>query len=67
MSRADGRAARLHGPEAGVIWTSMAAVAAAQKVLGGSFKPGFQTPAQVFGPDFALEQEGVTREDVEYD
>jgi short subunit dehydrogenase-like uncharacterized protein len=58
-------AARLHGPETGVVWTSMAAVGAAQKVLDGVIKPGFQTPAQVFGPDFVLEAEGVTREDVE--
>ena len=33
-------------------------------VLAGDMKPGFQTPSLAFGPDFALECEGVTREDV---
>jgi short subunit dehydrogenase-like uncharacterized protein len=57
-------AARLHGPEAGVIWTARAALAAVQKVLAGSASPGFQTPALVYGADFVLESEGVTREDL---
>jgi short subunit dehydrogenase-like uncharacterized protein len=55
---------RLNGPEAGVIWTARSALAAVQKVLAGNFSPGFQTPAQVYGADFALECEGVTREDL---
>ena len=58
-------AARLFGPEAGVVWTSLNAVAAVKKVLAGTVKPGFQTPAMAFGPDFVLEIEGVRREDVE--
>lgn len=56
--------ARLHGPEAGVVWTGRAALAAVRKVLGGQFTPGFQTPARAYGADFVLECEGVTREDV---
>lgn len=55
---------RLHGPEAGVIWTSLAALAAVRRVLAGEAPPGFQTPALAYGPDFVLECEGVTREDV---
>jgi short subunit dehydrogenase-like uncharacterized protein len=55
---------RLHGPEAGVEWTGRAALAAVQKVLTDAFEPGFQTPAKVYGADFALECEGVTREDI---
>jgi short subunit dehydrogenase-like uncharacterized protein len=55
---------RLHGPEAGSIWTGLAAVAAIQKVLNGDTIPGFQTPALAYGPDFVLECEGVTREDL---
>jgi len=55
---------RLHGPEAGVIWTARAALAAVQKVLAGNASPGFQTPALAYGADFVLECEGVTREDV---
>ena len=55
---------RLHGPEAGVIWTARAALAATQKVLAGKTSPGFQTPALAYGADFVLECEGVTREDL---
>lgn len=56
--------ARLHGPEAGVVWTGRAALAAVRKALGGNAPPGFQTPARAYGADFVLECEGVTREDV---
>lgn len=55
---------RLHGPEAGVIWTTRAAVATVQKVLAGNASPGFQTPALAYGADFVLQCEGVTREDL---
>ncbi|MFZ2649820.1 MAG: saccharopine dehydrogenase NADP-binding domain-containing protein [Burkholderiaceae bacterium] len=55
---------RLHGPEAGLVWTTRAALAAVKRVLGGSFAPGFQTPGKVFGADFVLESEGVWREDL---
>lgn len=63
---AQGRKAvsRLHGPEAAVIWTARAALAAVQKVLAGNALPGFQTPALAYGPDFVLDCEGVTREDL---
>jgi short subunit dehydrogenase-like uncharacterized protein len=56
--------ARLHGPEAGSVWTARAALAAVQKVLAGNAPPGFQTPALAYGADFVLEVEGVTREDL---
>lgn len=55
---------RLHGPEASVDWTVQTAIAAVEKVLDGQFTPGFQTPALAFGPDFVLENEKVTREDL---
>lgn len=58
---------RLHGPEAGVDWTVVTTVAAAERVLGGVVQPGFRTPAAVFGPEFVFEgvRPGVvTREDV---
>jgi short subunit dehydrogenase-like uncharacterized protein len=55
---------RLSGPETGVLWTGRAALAAVRKVLAGNISPGFQTPARVFGADFVLECEGVTREDL---
>jgi short subunit dehydrogenase-like uncharacterized protein len=56
--------ARVHGPEAGVVWTSRTALAAVQKVLAGTCPPGFQTPSLAYGADFVLECEGVTRQDV---
>jgi short subunit dehydrogenase-like uncharacterized protein len=55
---------RLHGPEAGVVWTTRTALAAARMALNGSAPPGFQTPAMAYGADFVLQSEGVTREDV---
>jgi short subunit dehydrogenase-like uncharacterized protein len=57
-------AARVHGPEAGLVWTTRAALAVVHKVLAGRFSPGFQTPARVYGADLVLECEGVTREDL---
>jgi short subunit dehydrogenase-like uncharacterized protein len=57
--------ARLHGPEAGVVFTARAALAVVRKVLAGNAPPGFQTPALAYGADLVLECEGVTREDVD--
>ena len=56
---------RLHGPEAGVTWTSQTALAAVQKVLDGNVSPGFQTPSLAYSAEFVLEGEGVTREDID--
>jgi short subunit dehydrogenase-like uncharacterized protein len=58
-------AARLHGPEAGLDWTSRAALAVVQKVLAGNAPSGFQTPGKAYGADFVLECEGVSREDLD--
>ena len=55
---------RLTGPE-GYTMTAHTAVAALERVLAGEAKPGFQTPSLAFGPDFVLEIEGVSREDLE--
>jgi short subunit dehydrogenase-like uncharacterized protein len=55
---------RLHGPEGGLVWTSRAALEVLKRVLAGDVKPGFQTPSLAYGPDFAVECEGVTRVDV---
>ena len=35
-----------------------------KEALGGLAPAGYQTPASAYGPDFVLETEGVTREDV---
>ncbi len=55
---------RLHGPEAGVEWTVRCALAIVQRVLAGQSMAGYQTPAMVYGPDFVMEMEGVSREDL---
>jgi short subunit dehydrogenase-like uncharacterized protein len=57
--------ARLHGPEAGVEWTGLAALAVVRRVLAGEAPEGFQTPARAYGADLVMECEGVTREDVD--
>lgn len=56
---------RLHGPEAGVIWTSRTAIAAVKRILNSPPPSGFQTPGMAFGSDFVLECDGVTREDLD--
>ena len=55
---------RLHGPEAGVVWTVKTALAGVGKILTGAYVAGFQTPGMAYGPDFVLECEGVNREDI---
>lgn len=55
---------RLHGPEAGLVWTSRAALDVVGHVLAGDSPPGRQTPSSAYGPDLVLEAEDVTREDV---
>ena len=59
---ADGSQAtgRLHGPE-GYTFTADAALAAAERVEAGEAPAGYQTPATAFGPDFALQIDGVER------
>jgi short subunit dehydrogenase-like uncharacterized protein len=56
--------ARLTTPQSYAL-TALTAVAAMEKVIGGTVAPGFQTPSRVFGADFVLEVPGVKREDVE--
>jgi short subunit dehydrogenase-like uncharacterized protein len=61
----DGRHAesRLYGPN-GYQLTALAALAAVRKVLTGEAPPGFQTPSRAYGPDFVMQLDGVTREDI---
>jgi short subunit dehydrogenase-like uncharacterized protein len=54
---------RLRTPD-GYTLTALTSVAAAQRILAGGAKPGFQTPSRAFGPDFILEIAGAEREDV---
>jgi short subunit dehydrogenase-like uncharacterized protein len=61
----DGRrvVSRLRTPD-GYTLTALTSVAAAEKVLAGGAKPGFQTPSLAFGADFILEIAGAERQDV---
>ena len=54
---------RLQTPE-GYTITALAALNIAQKILGGNFSPGFQTPAKAYGADLVMEIDGVSRQDV---
>lgn len=54
---------RMQTPE-GYTTTALTALNIAEKILNGSFTPGFQTPAKAYGADLVLEIEGVTRQDV---
>jgi short subunit dehydrogenase-like uncharacterized protein len=54
---------RLRTPD-GYTLTVETALAIAERTLAGDVAPGFQTPARVFGPDFVLQFDRVTREDV---
>lgn len=57
-------AARLRTPDTYDV-TTVTAVEAARRALGGEVEAGFQTPASAFGPEFVLEFDGVRREEVE--
>lgn len=54
---------RLRTPEVYTM-TAHTAVAVVERVLGGAARPGFQTPSRVFGPDFVLGLDGVSRQDI---
>ena len=54
------RQARLHSPE-GYTLTAHSALLIAKKILAGEGRPGFWTPAGLFGPDLVLEIPGVER------
>ncbi|HEX8637898.1 MAG TPA: saccharopine dehydrogenase NADP-binding domain-containing protein [Pyrinomonadaceae bacterium] len=53
---------RLFGME-GYTMTTLTALKIAEKILGGDFRAGFQTPAKCYGADLILEIEGVKRTD----
>ncbi|MGD9092378.1 MAG: saccharopine dehydrogenase NADP-binding domain-containing protein [Anaerolineales bacterium] len=65
VTNAQGEAAtaRLHTP-AGYKFTAIGAIAIVEKVLHGELRPGFQTPATAYGPDFVMEVDDVQREDL---
>lgn len=53
--------ARMHGPE-GYTLTLHSTLLITKKVLSGEWKPGYQTPAGVYGEDLVLKIPGVKRE-----
>jgi short subunit dehydrogenase-like uncharacterized protein len=61
---ANGRCARARLHTGDVYWfTALSAVAVAERCLAGEWKPGFQTPSRVYGPDFVLTLDGASRVD----
>ena len=54
---------RLQCPE-GYTITAIAALNIAEKILGGNFAAGYQTPTKAYGAELVLDIEGVTRQDV---
>ena len=57
------RCARLKTPD-GYSFTAEAATEIATRAAGGDFRPGFQTPARVYGADLVLEFKGTWREEL---
>ncbi|MBC3783871.1 saccharopine dehydrogenase family protein [Spirosoma utsteinense] len=55
--------ARLHGPE-GYTLTALTALTISRKVFDGDWKPGYQTPAGLYGADLICQLDGVSREDL---
>lgn len=55
--------ARLQAPDQ-YTFTAASALALVERVLAGELEAGFQTPAGVYGPDFVLDLDGVTRQDL---
>jgi hypothetical protein len=53
----------MRAPE-GYSLTAASAFDAARRVAAGDIKPGFQSPSRVFGADYILSFDGVTREDL---
>lgn len=54
---------RLRTPN-GYTFTATTALAIAARVLAGKVESGFHTPGQLYGADFILQLNGVTREDL---
>jgi short subunit dehydrogenase-like uncharacterized protein len=63
-SRDSRRVSRQRTPEAYSL-SAQTAAAIAQRAIGDDVECGFQTPARVYGADFILEFDGVTREDLD--
>lgn len=63
-ARGDRRTARLMVPEAYTL-TAMTASAITERVAAGDYAPGFHTPARLYGADFVLAFDGVTRCDLD--
>jgi short subunit dehydrogenase-like uncharacterized protein len=53
--------ARLQGPE-GYKFTMLTALRIAERIIGGEFKTGFQTPGGCYGADLVMEIDGVERQ-----
>jgi short subunit dehydrogenase-like uncharacterized protein len=56
--------AKLRTPE-GYRCTALTTVEIMKRILHGDTKPGFQTPARAYGPEFIMQFAGVEREDIQ--
>jgi saccharopine dehydrogenase (NAD+, L-lysine-forming) len=54
----------LHGPDA-YLYTARTAELCLRRVLDGDVRPGYHTPAGLWGPDFGLGIDGVARHDLD--
>jgi short subunit dehydrogenase-like uncharacterized protein len=60
-----GRFARSRLHTGDVYWfTALSAIGVVEHTLAGDWKPGFQTPSRVYGPDFVLSFDEVSRVDL---
>jgi short subunit dehydrogenase-like uncharacterized protein len=59
-----GRAVSKLRTREGYTFTAQVTVEIMKRILNQEHKIGFQTPSRVYGANFVLQLEGVTREDV---
>jgi short subunit dehydrogenase-like uncharacterized protein len=60
-----GRAVAKLRTREGYTFTAQVTVEIMKRILNNEYKIGFATPSLAYGPDFVLQFEGVTREDIE--
>ena len=59
-----GRAVSRLRTREGYTFTAQVTVEIMKRIMNGDHKIGFATPALAYGPDFVMQFDGVTREDL---
>jgi len=59
-----GRAVSKLRTREGYTFTAQVTVEIMKRILNGDYKIGFATPSLAYGPNFVMQLEGVTREDL---